>query len=81
MSELPQGWRGRFGWLINSLDKEAKGLRALARRSRAAYTADGPMGDVATILANTYDVAAAHFEARLAEVRATVELADQRGEP
>jgi hypothetical protein len=81
VSDLPQGWRGRFEWLIGNLDKEAKGLHALARRSRAAYTADGPMGDVAEILANTYDVAAAHFEARLAEVRATVELADKMGDP
>jgi hypothetical protein len=80
VSDLPQGWRGRFGWLINSLDHRAKEMRRHAARVRRAYLRDGPMGDVATILANTYDIAAAHFEARLAEVRATVELADKRGE-
>lgn len=72
-------WRGRFGWLINSLDNEAKAQRALARSARKRYAGD-PMRDVGIILAEAYDVAAAQFEARLADVRSTVELADRGGD-
>jgi hypothetical protein len=85
------GWRARLGWLNQALAEQARRLRREADAMLARHgakpdffgmpTSPSDMADVAKIYFDTLGAAAAQIEARLAEVRATVELADQRGEP